>query len=257
MGLYKQELTMDKLLLIEDDMPLAMATSFAIETEGFEVTHVTTLKEAGAKLNSDSFSLVLLDANLPDGDGYTFCKDIREQGFTLPVIFLTALDQEVNVIQGLEVGADDYVTKPFRVRELISRIKANIRRSQVNSSIGEVMVFGAFRIDLAGHKITKDGENINGNRVKVKVVKNKVAPPFKKAEFDILYGEGISLTGEIIDLGVEMGVIKKSGSWFSYNETKLGQGRDALKRLLDENPELCDELYAKIMDALNNSNQDI
>ena len=90
----------------------------------------------------------------------------------------------------------------------------------------------------------------------MKVVKNKVAPPFKKAEFDILYGEGISLTGEIIDLGVEMGVIKKSGSWFSYNETKLGQGRDALKRLLDENPELCEELYAKIMDALKNSDQD-
>ncbi len=152
---------MDKLLLIEDDMPLAMATSFAIETEGFEVTHVTTLKDADAKLNSDSFSLVLLDANLPDGDGYTFCKDIREKGFTLPVIFLTALDQEVNVIQGLEVGADDYVTKPFRVRELISRIKANIRRSQVNSSSGEVMVFGAFRIDLTGHKATKDGVNIN------------------------------------------------------------------------------------------------
>ncbi len=160
-GNNKQELTMDKLLLIEDDMPLAMATSFAIETEGFKVTHVTTLKDAGAKLNSDSFSLVLLDANLPDGDGYTFCKSIREQGFTLPVIFLTALDQEVNVIQGLEVGADDYVTKPFRVRELISRIKANIRRSQVNSSSGEVIVFGAFRIDLAGHKVTKEGENIN------------------------------------------------------------------------------------------------
>ena len=90
-----------------------------------------------------------------------------------------------------------------------------------------------------------------------KVVKNKVAPPFKKAEFDILYGEGISLIGEIIDLGVEMGVIKKSGSWFSYNDSKLGQGRDALKRLLEENPELCEERQVKITDALNNSEQDI
>ena len=116
--------------------------------------------------------------------------------------------------------------------------------------------YSSVRLDIRKVSQIKDGENINGNRVKVKVVKNKVAPPFKKAEFDILYGEGISLTGEIIDLGVEMGVIKKSGSWFSYNETKLGQGRDALKRLLDENPELCEELYAKIMDALNNSDQD-
>lgn len=116
--------------------------------------------------------------------------------------------------------------------------------------------YSSVRLDIRKVSQIKDGENISGNRVKVKVVKNKVAPPFKKAEFDILYGEGISIIGEIIDLGVEMGVIKKSGSWFSYNETKLGQGRDALKRLLDENPELCEELQEKIMDALNNSGLD-
>lgn len=168
---------MDKLLLIEDDMPLAMATSFAIETEGYQVTHVATLKEAKEQLNKEAFALVLLDANLPDGDGYTFCRNVRSQGFTAPIIFLTALDQEVNVIQGLEVGADDYVTKPFRVRELISRIKANIRRSQVNSTSGEVMTFGAFRIDLAGHKVTKNGEIINLTpsefRLFTTLVKNK------------------------------------------------------------------------------------
>jgi len=83
------------------------------------------------------------------------------------------------------------------------------------------------------------------------VVKNKVAPPFKKAEFDIVYGEGISRTGEIIDLGVELNVIKKSGSWFSYGETKLGQGRDAVKSLLQDNPDLCEELEAKIRESLN------
>lgn len=116
--------------------------------------------------------------------------------------------------------------------------------------------YSSVRLDIRKVSQIKDGENISGNRVKVKVVKNKVAPPFKKAEFDILYGEGISLIGEIIDLGVEMGVIKKSGSWFSYNDTKLGQGRDALKRLLDENPELCEELQEKIMDALNNNGLD-
>jgi recombination protein RecA len=117
--------------------------------------------------------------------------------------------------------------------------------------------YSSVRLDIRKVSQIKDGENISGNRVKVKVVKNKVAPPFKKAEFDILYGEGISLTGEIIDLGVETGVIKKAGSWFSYNETKLGQGRDALKRLLDENPELSEELFAKIMEALKNSDQDL
>jgi recombination protein RecA len=92
----------------------------------------------------------------------------------------------------------------------------------------------------------KDGEEIVGNRVKVKVVKNKVAPPFRKAEFDILYGTGISKIGEIIDLGVELNVLKKSGSWFSYGETRLGQGRDSIKSILLDNPELAEELEGKI-----------
>jgi recombination protein RecA len=89
-----------------------------------------------------------------------------------------------------------------------------------------------------------------GNRTKVKVVKNKVAPPFKKAEFDILYGKGISKTGEVIDMGVDLGIIKKSGSWFAYEDTKLGQGRDAVRQLLDDNAELCEELEAKIKAAI-------
>jgi recombination protein RecA len=92
-----------------------------------------------------------------------------------------------------------------------------------------------------------------GNRVKVKVVKNKVAPPFRKAEFDIMYGEGISKIGEIIDLGVELNILKKSGSWFSYGETRLGQGRDAIKSILTDNPELAEELENKIKDALASS----
>jgi recombination protein RecA len=92
----------------------------------------------------------------------------------------------------------------------------------------------------------KDGDEAVGNRVKVKVVKNKVAPPFRFAEFDIMFGQGISKTGEIIDMGVELGVIQKSGSWFSYDTTKLGQGRDAVKQLLVDNPELASELEGKI-----------
>ncbi|MDQ3102081.1 MAG: DNA recombination/repair protein RecA, partial [Bacteroidota bacterium] len=96
----------------------------------------------------------------------------------------------------------------------------------------------------------KDGENVIGNRTKVKVVKNKVAPPFKKTEFDIMYGKGISKTGEIIDMGVELNIIKKSGSWFSYSDNKLGQGRDMVRQLLDDNAELCDELENKIKEAV-------
>ena len=162
---------MDKILLVEDDMPLAMATGFALETEGYQVVHMANLKDARNELEQNQFSLMLLDVNLPDGDGYTFCKTIRG------IIFLTALDEEVNVVQGLEVGADDYVTKPFRVRELISRIKANIRRSQVNQTAGDIIIFGAFRIDMTGHKVTKDGEVINLTpsefRLFTTLVKNK------------------------------------------------------------------------------------
>ena len=110
--------------------------------------------------------------------------------------------------------------------------------------------YSSVRLDIRKVSQIKDGENVTGSRVKVKVVKNKVAPPFRKAEFDILYGEGISRTGEIVDLGVETGVIKKSGSWFSYGDAKLAQGRDAVKRLIDDNPELAEELAAKILEAM-------
>ena len=111
--------------------------------------------------------------------------------------------------------------------------------------------YSSVRLDIRKVSQIKDGENVIGSRVKVKVVKNKVAPPFRKAEFDILYGEGISRTGEIVDLGVETGIIKKSGSWFSYGDAKLAQGRDAVKRLIDDNPELAEELSAKILEALD------
>jgi recombination protein RecA len=110
--------------------------------------------------------------------------------------------------------------------------------------------YASVRIDIRRAAQIKEGEDVLGNRVKVKVVKNKVAPPFRRAEFDIMYGEGISKVGEIIDLGVELNIIKKSGSWFSYGETKLGQGRDAVKSLIGDNPELADELEQRIKDAL-------
>ena len=110
--------------------------------------------------------------------------------------------------------------------------------------------YASVRIDIRKSSAIKEGDNVLGNQTKVKVVKNKVAPPFRKAEFDIMFGEGISLAGEIIDLGVEAGIIKKAGAWFSYNDTKLGQGRDAAKKLVQDNPELLEELQGKIMEAL-------
>jgi recombination protein RecA len=102
------------------------------------------------------------------------------------------------------------------------------------------------RLDIRRSTQIKDGDEAIGNRVKVKVVKNKVAPPFRSTEFDIIYGEGISKIGEIIDMGVELGVIQKSGSWFSYESNKLGQGRDAVKQLINDNPELAAEMEGKI-----------
>ena len=110
--------------------------------------------------------------------------------------------------------------------------------------------YSSVRLDIRRSTQIKDGDAVQGNRTKVKVVKNKVAPPFRRAEFDIMYGAGVSKTGEIIDLGVDQGIIKKSGSWFSYGDTKLGQGRDAVKTLLADNPELMEELETKIKEAL-------
>ena len=106
--------------------------------------------------------------------------------------------------------------------------------------------YASVRLDIRRTSQIKDSDEVAGNRVKVKIVKNKVAPPFRIAEFDIMFGEGISKAGEIIDLGVEYGIVKKSGSWFSYGDTKLGQGRDAVKNLLLDNPDLMDELENKI-----------
>ena len=110
--------------------------------------------------------------------------------------------------------------------------------------------YASVRLDIRRISQIKDGEEVIGNQTRVKVVKNKVAPPFRRAEFDIMFGEGISRAGEIIDMGVDKGIIKKSGSWFSYNDTKLGQGRDAAKKCIQDNPELADELETLIMEAL-------
>ena len=110
--------------------------------------------------------------------------------------------------------------------------------------------YASVRVDIRGIGKIKDGDEVKGNHVRVRVVKNKVAPPFRKVEFDIIFGEGISRTGEIIDLGVDLNIVKKSGSWYSYGDTKLGQGRDAAKQCILDNPELMEELTGLIFNAI-------
>ena len=135
------------------------------------------------------------------------------------------------------------------INQLREKIGVMFGNPETTTGGNALKFYASVRLDIRRIGQIKDGDEAIGNRVKVKVIKNKVASPFRTAEFDIIYGEGISKLGEIVDLGVEQGIIKKSGSWFSYGDTKLGQGRDAVKSLLQDNPELCDEIDKKIMDA--------
>jgi recombination protein RecA len=136
------------------------------------------------------------------------------------------------------------------INQLRDKIGVMFGNPETTTGGNALKFYSTIRLDIRRAAQIKEGDEVLGNRVKVKVVKNKVAPPFRRAEFDIMYGEGISKVGEIIDLGVDLNILKKSGSWFSYGETRLGQGRDSVKALIKDNPELMEELEAKIKDAL-------
>jgi recombination protein RecA len=136
------------------------------------------------------------------------------------------------------------------INQLRDKIGVMFGNPETTTGGNALKFYASVRVDVRRIASIKDGEDSIGSRTRVKIVKNKVAPPFRKAEFDLMYGEGISKTGEIVDLGVEKEIIKKSGSWFSYGETKLGQGREAVKTLIKDNPELAEELTAKIKEAL-------
>ena len=136
------------------------------------------------------------------------------------------------------------------INQLRDKIGVMFGNPETTTGGNALKFYATIRLDVRKVTQLKDGEDATGNRTRVKVVKNKMAPPFRKAEFDILFGEGISRIGEIIDLGVEFDIIKKSGSWFSYGESKLAQGRDAVKQLLTDNPELAEEIEGKIREAM-------
>ncbi|MDE6176515.1 MAG: recombinase RecA, partial [Paramuribaculum sp.] len=141
------------------------------------------------------------------------------------------------------------------INQLREKIGVMFGPSETTTGGNALKFYASVRIDIRSSSAIKDGDNVLGRLTKVKVVKNKVAPPFRRCEFDIMFGEGISRSGEIIDLGVEYDIIQKSGSWFSYNGNKLAQGRDAAKRVILDNPELAEELEARIMEALHSANE--
>ena len=136
------------------------------------------------------------------------------------------------------------------INQLREKIGVLFGNPETTTGGNALKFYASVRIDIRRQTQIKEGDNVIGNHVKVKVIKNKVAPPFRTAEFDIMYGEGISKSGEIVDLGVEYNIIKKSGSWFSYGDTKLAQGRESVKTLLEENPELSEEIENKIKEAI-------
>ncbi|MDY0098495.1 MAG: recombinase RecA [Bacteroidales bacterium] len=139
------------------------------------------------------------------------------------------------------------------INQLRDKIGVMFGNPETTTGGNALKFYASVRVDIRRTNQIKEGDDVIGSRTRVKIVKNKLAPPFKKADFDILYGEGISQLGEIVDLGVDFDIVKKSGSWFSYGETKLGQGRDAVKQIIKDNPELYEELKSKISEALRKS----
>ena len=164
-----------KILLVEDDYALAMGTEFALQAEGYMVVHAGNLADARKAL-TQKYDLILLDVMLPDGTGYDLCKEIRKEGIQVPVIFLTAVAEEVNIVQGLELGADDYVTKPYRVKELLSRIAANIRRYHLQQPAGKKdgYIFGEHEFLVDEFRLQHNGVNVDCTPSELRLLKELV-----------------------------------------------------------------------------------
>ncbi|MGF7059308.1 response regulator transcription factor [Brassicibacter mesophilus] len=186
---------MSRLLLVEDDESLALGIEFTLRDEGYEVFRTSTVERTKSLLNNEKFDLIILDVNLPDGNGYDLCKYIRLES-DVPIIFLTALDEEVNIVLGLEIGGDDYITKPFRVRELLSRIKALIRRNSKNMLKGSILKSGDVLLDTSKAIIKKKGTDITLTAQEYKLLlifMNKPHIPIKRDELlsELVDGEEV------------------------------------------------------------------
>ncbi len=174
---------------------------------------------------------------------------IRSSAIDIVVIDSVAALTPKAELEG-EMGDSKTNTTCIFINQLRDKIGVMFGNPETTTGGNALKFYASVRLDIRRIGQLKDGEEVKGNQTRVKVVKNKVAPPFRKAEFDIMYGEGISRSGEIIDLGAELGIIKKSGSWYSYNDSKLAQGREAAKDVVRDNPELAEELEALIFEAL-------
>lgn len=163
---------MIKILFVEDDLPLALGMEYTLKQEGFDVVHANSLSEARAKYKNTEFNIILLDVMLPDGTGYELCKEIRENS-EVPIIFMTACDEEGNVVMGLDMGGDDYITKPIRVKELVSRINAVLRRRGVAPKKEEnsnKIISGYITVELLKYKVYKRGEIIDLTTIEYKLL---------------------------------------------------------------------------------------
>ncbi len=166
----------DLILLVEDDFALAMGTEYALVAEGYQVYKAENLNKAKSFLEGHKPDLMLLDVMLPDGNGFDFCKELRENGERFPIIFLTAVGEEVNIVQGLSIGADDYVTKPYKVKELMSRIAANLRRYGYSKKITETnaYTFGTHKFDFDKFKLFCNGETVDCTPSELRLLKELI-----------------------------------------------------------------------------------
>ena len=164
-----------KILLIEDDYALAMGTEYALQAEGYTVLHASNLANARIALKEEP-DLILLDVMLPDGNGFDFCREVRTDNIYVPIIFLTAVGEEVNIVQGLEFGADDYITKPYRVKELLSRIAANIRRYHMQQTVGQSNThsFGMHEFLIDEFRLQCNGTNIECTPSELRLLKELI-----------------------------------------------------------------------------------
>ena len=217
-----------KILMVEDDFALAMGTEYALTSEGYEVVSAGTLAEARSKYD-ETIALVLLDMMLPDGTGLTYCKELRDSGKRVPIIFLTAVAEEVNIVQGLESGADDYVTKPYRVKELLARIAVNIRRSGYEQKeVEKKICFGSSCFYPEAIKLVQNGETLDCTTSELRLLGELLRNRVKVMSRTTLMSNLYDIDGEFFEDNTLSVYVKrlrsKLGEDGAYIETVRGVG---------------------------------